>query len=350
MLVDRNWAVVGLDVSAAGGWLEKIVSPRCSVSDGWSLGWLERHEFPGPTLRRRTVASTMSIDTPSEHDTRKARSRFEAHLGTIDRILRRLSARYALGEDDEAAFRSETMIALIDNDYAVIRAFRGRSSLTTYLTVVVRRRLQDFCNRRWGRWRPSVAARRLGHEAVQLETLIARDGLTVDEAVSYLACRSDVTCSSEALMAMAMRLPVRQPRGMARYGSPDREAGTATADARLEAAARAVLIDRVGRSLERGLRRLSPDDRLLLELRFIDGWTIQRVARYLQVPSRPLYRRYRVLLRDLRRGLESDGLVWSEVHALFGDAPPDLLGRLRRALGQDTRTSSIRARAACLVP
>jgi RNA polymerase sigma-70 factor, ECF subfamily len=44
-----------------------------------------------------------------------------------------------LSEADREDLVAEVLLALIDRDYAVLRQFRGKSSLATYLTVVSRR-------------------------------------------------------------------------------------------------------------------------------------------------------------------------------------------------------------------
>jgi hypothetical protein len=74
----------------------------------------------------------------------------------------------------------------MENDYRAIRAFAGRSSLHTYLLSVIAHYYQDWRNARLGKWRPSTEARRLGPVAVRLETLIGRDGLTLDQACELL--------------------------------------------------------------------------------------------------------------------------------------------------------------------
>lgn len=44
-----------------------------------------------------------------------------------------------LSASDREDLAAEVMLTIIDNDYAVLRQFRGKSSLATYLTVVSRR-------------------------------------------------------------------------------------------------------------------------------------------------------------------------------------------------------------------
>ncbi len=44
-----------------------------------------------------------------------------------------------LSASDREDLAAEVMLTIVDNDYAVLRAFRGKSSLATYLTVIARR-------------------------------------------------------------------------------------------------------------------------------------------------------------------------------------------------------------------
>ena len=44
-----------------------------------------------------------------------------------------------LSEADREDLTAEVMLAIVENDFAVLRHFRGQSSLATYLTVIARR-------------------------------------------------------------------------------------------------------------------------------------------------------------------------------------------------------------------
>ena len=44
-----------------------------------------------------------------------------------------------LSASDREDLASEVMLTIVDNDFAVLRNFRGKSSLATYLTVIARR-------------------------------------------------------------------------------------------------------------------------------------------------------------------------------------------------------------------
>src|SRR5262249_56536161 len=85
------------------------------------------------------------------------------------------SHRLSPAEADD--FRSEVRLHFIDRNYEVLRRFENRSSLPTYVTVVIQRLFLDYRNRLWGKWRPSSEAKRQGPTWILFERLLAGDGL-----------------------------------------------------------------------------------------------------------------------------------------------------------------------------
>ena len=55
----------------------------------------------------------------------------------IRQRLDRLSRRSGLPEDEAEEFRSWALFKLVDNDYRILASWQGRSSLSTFLTVVL---------------------------------------------------------------------------------------------------------------------------------------------------------------------------------------------------------------------
>lgn len=62
----------------------------------------------------------------------------------IDRIIAFICRRYGLGEADAKDFGSFVKRKLIENDYAIVRTFEGRTKRETFLTVVARRLFIDY--------------------------------------------------------------------------------------------------------------------------------------------------------------------------------------------------------------
>ena len=89
------------------------------------------------------------------------------HLDLVDQIVRTIGRRRHLSATERDDFASFVNLRLVDDDYAILRKFQNRSTLWTYLAAVIERLSLDFCAEKWGRWRPSAMAERLGPVAVR---------------------------------------------------------------------------------------------------------------------------------------------------------------------------------------
>jgi RNA polymerase sigma factor (sigma-70 family) len=214
---------------------------------------------------------------------------------------------------------------MVENDYAVLAKFEGRSSLQSYLTVVVQRAFLDFRTKGWGKWRPSAEARRSGGIGVLLERLLVRDCLTFEEACEALKTNHQVTMPRDALERLAARLPARSRR------HPDENAVLDSLPAsgrsveeivtdrdRQAAAERAITI------VHEAISAFEAQDRLTLAMRFDDGRTVPEIAAALQTDQKALYRRIDKLLRDLRRSLEQAGIDAATATDILGSPGVDL--------------------------
>jgi RNA polymerase sigma factor (sigma-70 family) len=231
---------------------------------------------------------------------------FVSHLGWIERVAAAVCRRHGSSPEDAEDFSSWAKLKLIEQDYAVFRKFRGESSLTTYLTVVIAMLFRDYRTHRWGRWRPSAAARRHGALAVRLETLVYRDQLRLEQAAEVLRTAGQTDLSDRELARLLGELPARRPGRPMQVGSErladapavDRADNLVAAD---EAEAGKKVIDGV-------LQRLPPEDQLMLRMHFWEGMSVADIARGLGVPQKPLYRRMDRALADLRGYLEESGV------------------------------------------
>ena len=249
------------------------------------------------------------------------------HAELIEGVLTLICRRHRLVGMDADDFRSIARLKLVDNDYEVLRKFQGRSSLRTYLTIVIDRAFLDYRNAQWGKWRPSAEAQRLGPVALRLEQLMGRDGFTFDEAVEMLRTQHRVRESRDALYEMASRLPVRmsrKPQGEEAIGHIEDSAPAPDALVeREELRPRAVL---ARAALDRAIAALDPQERLIVRLRFVNGLGVVDIARTLQLEQRPLYRRLDQILTRLRHRLEADGVNAQAVAALLSETWSDLAG------------------------
>ena len=142
---------------------------------------------------------------------------FQSQLPLIEGVIRSLVRRRQMAAAEAEEFASHVRLKLIEGDYHILRQFRERSSLGTYLSTVVGHLFQDYRNSQWGKWRPSAQARRAGELAVRLEKLLHRDGVPFQQAVEVLLVTERVAATRAEIDALRAQLPARM-LGLIRFG------------------------------------------------------------------------------------------------------------------------------------
>ena len=232
-------------------------------------------------------------------------NQFVSSLPLLERLTSAIARRHALSDEDASDFASWVRDRLIANDYGVFRKFVGRSSLSTYLTAVVGNLFRDYRNARWGRWRPTVGARRLGPVAVRLEELLFRDGHSMREAVQVLNSDFPSVGEKEIRRIAAALSPHYQVRELSLDALPTttRLLATPPADP--------IAVDAVAEvelAVNQVIACLPAQDAAILHMRFWTGLTVADVARALRLDQKALYRRLDALQLRLRAALEERGV------------------------------------------
>jgi RNA polymerase sigma factor (sigma-70 family) len=226
-----------------------------------------------------------------------------ADFALLCEVIASVARSSGLPPDQAEDFSQSVQLRLLERNYAPLAAFSGRSSFRTYLTVVVKRLLLDWRNHRYGKWRPSSEAKRLGPAAVRLDRLMSRDGHGVEEAVA-IAKQVQAEPDSQPLREMLAKLPKRARVQM--LVPDDLEAfGAAEFDDPVEAEQAAAKERRTLRRLRRACRRLPAEERRILFLRFQKGMSIRAIAALLGTPDKPLYVRIGRIMGSLRGALAS---------------------------------------------
>jgi RNA polymerase sigma factor for flagellar operon FliA len=232
----------------------------------------------------------------------------------VREVISFICRRRRLPREEAEDFRSWTFLKLMDHDYAILQKYEGRASLRTYLTVVIERLSIDYQISRWGKWRPSARAIELGPEAVELDSLLFRDGYTAHEAVQLLLSRKKTSHSEDALLGIASQLPFRPRRARELTSFPASLATEAGgADRGILEKEREEERRKLREALDRAFQHLSDEDRVIARLRFLMGLPPNRIASALSLDVRDLYRRIEHLKKRLRKLLEKEGIRGSPV-------------------------------------
>lgn len=234
------------------------------------------------------------------------------NLTALQQIITAVCRRKGMKPDDIEEFSGVVRLRLVENDYAVIRAYQGRSSFKTYLASVVPRMLIDHQRHEWGKWRDSAGAERLGDVAVELERLLHRDGRTLDEAVAVVSARHPELTRAE-FVELASQLAPRNRRTVVALEEAG-DLGFNETD-RAENADTAARISRIVIAFIAGLPR---DEQLVFKLRFDSAMSVTEISRSLRLEYGPLWRRLQKRFRQLRQQLEGAGVGTADIEKLVG--------------------------------
>ena len=240
---------------------------------------------------------------------------FLRHLPWIEEVAAMVCRRNSVWGDDADDFISSARAKLMENEFAVIRKFRGDAEMKTYLARVVVLHFMERARERTGRWRPSAAAETAGQLAKDLEALVYRDGCTLSEAGERLRTMGRTTLSDTELGRVLGRLPTRGPLRPGDAGADPLEqlAGGPGADHALVTDEEESARGRVLAALEEAMDQLSPEDRVLVRMHLADGRTVADAARALRLDQKTLYRRLPRLKSMLRERMERAGVTAAEV-------------------------------------
>jgi RNA polymerase sigma factor (sigma-70 family) len=245
-------------------------------------------------------------------------------IALLSQTIRDVARVRRLSWEDAEDFAQTVQLRFLERRYDILTRFEGRSSLRTYLTIVVSRMLLDWRNSRYGKWRPSAAAVNLGPQAVEFERLRTRDGYSTDEATEIL-CAKENALSKSGLHRLADRLPARTRRRTV----PEEALASVPAPAfedPIEQRERQDAERRMRAALVEALKQLPDDDRRLIQARYMRGESVQAVSVSTNSDSKALYRRYARVLRSLRGTLTTAGIT-PELYCVSRPARGPLLSR-----------------------
>jgi hypothetical protein len=227
-------------------------------------------------------------------------------------LVQDIARHYHLAAHEISEFSTLVEHTLERNDYELLRAFDCRSTWETYLSTVVTRLFFEFQLELWGQWRPSAASQVLGPAAMLLEELVLRDRLPLADAIDLMRTTHRVDLSQHRIDLLARELGLPGHRD---YGPSTSSGAIAEAELAHDPAIRAALSDAIA--------LLSPEDRLLLAMRYVDRQPLTRIAKVLRAAPRPLQRQIEQAKEVLRTSLLTQRIAVQDVDALLSQAELD---------------------------
>jgi RNA polymerase sigma factor (sigma-70 family) len=248
----------------------------------------------------------------------RGRELLERHLDLIQQRLAIISRRSGLPDHEVEELRSWVLFKFVENDCRILASWKGRSSFSTYLTVVLVNLMRDYRIQVWGKWRSSAAALKQGSEIVLLEKLWVRDGLPLDEVIDRMRTEHGVCRTAAELERIASGLPRRTQRRRVSEEELRDIPVDGRVEARVEDRERSQTAARLQEVLLPLLRTLPAEECLLFKLHYWDGLSMAAISPLLGRRQRELYSVRDRCLKRLRQALEGAGLGSDCVSAVTG--------------------------------
>ncbi len=266
----------------------------------------------------------------------------EENIHIIDQAIKCICHRHNLSEEEGEEFAAEARYKLVENDYKIVREFKGKSTLKTYLVTVINRLFIDKKRAEHGRWRASEKAKQIGEVAVKLDELLHKDNYSLDEAYQILRINYKIKLSEEELDSIFHKIDKeRTPRIKE---ESEEEIASAIPDpglmpdeevekGRIEKAAERLftLVDEISCTL-------SENDRLALRMKFQDDHSISDISQCLGISRNDIEKRMKGILHEFKKRIvASEGINLHDVMEII-DGFYDHEGLIR------TKLKSVRLR------
>jgi RNA polymerase sigma factor (sigma-70 family) len=276
--------------------------------------------------RQVTLGASPAGDRAATHPPGLAT--LEAHLPVLRSVIRQVCARMRCFGADADDFEQTVYVAFLERN--LVAKLEAATQPRAFLNVVVANLFRDFRIQRWGKWRPSAMASRLGDAAVALERLMHHSRLSPEQAVDALTTQRTVTASRAELEALAAQLPVRVGHHEVGEEGLDRILDPSTSDRLVVENEKRERRRALLATLDRALAELSAEDRSLIRLRFWDEVSVARLSAMTGTVPRSLYSRFDAIRTELRRKLLAAGLAERDFQDVFAawDGPLEQEDRL----------------------
>lgn len=248
---------------------------------------------------------------------------YTEHADTIESVLAYTRRAHRLSADDGDEFSSWVRLRLLEDDGAILAKFRGLSTFKTFLVTVIQRLFLDWRIKEWGKWRPTAEARRLGPVAIELERLVLRDHFEFEQAAGTLVAKGTAASREECDRAWAV-LPRRPGRQRTDEQALDAMPSPAAGRDPIVVEEQVAMAGKARMALADAIPGLTPQEQLIIRLRFQDGVTVARIAQLIGEEQKPLYRRIDQILGRLRGTLTDAGVTAEAVRELLGNPVVEL--------------------------
>lgn len=246
-----------------------------------------------------------------------------------------LSPVISLNIENEALELSNQVLDILRQDnFRVLREFKGNAQLTTYLTAIISRRAVDMIRKKLGRGREKERAKDLGNIGLLLFQRVVKDGHPLRDVYDELRADGNFPGALEELEAMLRKIKGKNPGGhqpgpangnngnsVVKNGTSINEEEYVIPDTKSDP--QALLMEKqrqqeIHRVIREMIAPLSGEERLLLRMRFPvhedeKPGSVEQIANALGVTPKAVYKRITRLMKKCRQQLDSRGIGINEL-------------------------------------
>lgn len=246
-----------------------------------------------------------------------------------------LSPTISLNIENEALELSNQVLDILrQNNYRVLREFKGNAQLTTYLTAIISRRAVDMIRKKLGRGREKERATELGNIGLILFQRVIKDGYPLQDVYNELRSNGNFPGDLEELEAMLGKIKGKNPGGhkpghangnngnsVVKNGTSINEEEYVIPDTKSDP--QALLMEKqrqqeIHRVIRDIIAPLSGEERLLLRMRFpvLEGekpGSVEQISCALGITPKAVYKRITRLMKKCRQQLDSRGIRIGEL-------------------------------------
>ncbi len=219
----------------------------------------------------------------------------------------------ASGEIDPDTLFNEVLDRLKEDNFRVLKDFKNRSKLTTYITTIIAHLIIDIKRKIEGRNRATERARAMGPLGEKLYDLVLIKGYPLQEAFSFLKKTDGITETLEEIEIMVEKIKGRTPVHIHPGTSIEKD----TPETALDEKQRETLTKNV---LNDVLAELSNEEKLIMRMRFPlsedeEPKSLSEIARMLSISEKAVDSRIRRALSRCKEIMLKHGLSISDLIA-----------------------------------
>jgi RNA polymerase sigma factor (sigma-70 family) len=249
----------------------------------------------------------------------------ENNLSLIDIIIRKITIKYNLQQTEFDDFKSTVYDRLVDNDYKILRNYKGSRIARSYLIMVIRNIFIDHYRKKSGvRVRSSTIAEQLGEPAITLERLLKYKGYTLDQAyemfqTSYSNLRKTAP-TRDSLEKIVTQLKIKPKVKLVLLDDYDSYNQLTVTETPGDVMVQQELLRNKKRVIEMIAHirnKLNPEDKLIIKFRFVDDLSLSEIARRLKTTRYNAAMHLERILSSLKNELIKQGIKKEEMKELI---------------------------------